>query len=216
MTTLDEGRLTDDEWAVPDEDPTFPEPLDWEPPEGATPEEVARTADEAWFDDATRAYRRARARQDRHDTRVQRMLDQAHVEAAEAEARITEWGIRKGRRGAQYLAFLEEALGRYVLAVRERTGDRVKSLSSPYATVRTREAGGAWKAECEAEVIEWARLACPSAVKVSEKLLVSELKRIPGMRVEDGQVVAPGGVLVPGIVVTPKVLTATVDPEGES
>lgn len=204
MTAPDDARSTTDEWAVPD----LPEPPEWEPPDGVSPEELARDADEAWFDDATKLWRRLKDRMGRHDARVQRMLDKLHADTAAEEARIVEWGAKKGRRVREGLAFLEEALGRHALEVREKTGGKVKSLTSPYAVVETELKGG--KSTASQETLEWARTACPDAVKVEEKLLVSVLLRAPGVRVVDGQAVTASGEVIPGIVVEPKHVEATV------
>jgi hypothetical protein len=94
-------------------------------------------------------------------------------------------------------------------ALQQRAADpRCKSVAAPHGTVSTRESGGSWSASDEA--VAWALFAHPELVETTSRLKVADAKRLPGVRVDAGQVVDATGEIIPGIVVSPKVVTATV------
>ena len=133
----------------------------------------------------------------------------AEVERAQA------WGAVRDETLARDAAFFERLLTDYALWVREQSGGRQKSVSTPYATVRTTTAGGGWEVDPDA-VLSWAEKAHPELVKTETKFRISDAKRAL-TATDDGQVIDPAtSEVVPGIRVKPSALTAkvTVDLSG--
>lgn len=174
-----------------------------------TPDDEAR---EAWRIDglgrATWAMRKLR------DIEAQRAEIRRVVEA-EVD-RLNQWAVTADAPLARDASFFEGVLSLYALQVRadspkdKRGEPTVKSITTPYGVVQTRESGGGWKATDEA--LEWARKAHPELVETipaTERFKVAAAK--VALDVTPVGVVDPDtGDLVPGITVEPKVVKATV------
>lgn len=179
--------LTHDLAAVPDE---------WEVPAGDEERERFRVEGER---QAVWAMRRARD--------VARRRAEIQAIAEEEIDRIQRWASDADAPLARDARYFEGLLIRYALDVRA-ADPRRKSVTTPYGTVRTRETGGGWTASPEA--LEWARVARPELVKVTETFALSDAKRTL-TATEDGVVDPATGDLVPGITVAPRTVTATVE-----
>ena len=139
----------------------------------------------------------------------------ATVVAAEVE-RAQAWGAARDESLSRDAAFFERLLGEYALKVRDQSGGRQKSVTTPYATIQTRPTGGGWEVDSDAAV-SWAKTNRPELVQVAEKFLLSDAKRALAAT-DGGEVIDPTtGTFVPGIKVKPSTVTAkvTVDLSGE-
>jgi hypothetical protein len=132
----------------------------------------------------------------------------AAVVAAEVE-RAQAWGAARDEALARDAAFFEHLLTDYALWVREQSGGRQKSVSTPYATIRTTTVGGGWEVDTDM-AITWALAHRPELVKVEERFALGDAKRAL-TATDDGQVIdTSSGEVVPGIRVKPGALTAKV------
>jgi len=148
------------------------------------------------------------------DVQLQRR-EIASVVAAEVE-RAQAWGAARDETLARDAAFFERLLADYALWVRAQSNGRQKSVTTPYATVRTGPSGGGWEIDPDT-VLSWARTNRPELVKVEEKFALAAAKRAL-TATGDGTVIDPAtSEVVPGVRVKPSVLSAkvTVDLSGE-
>ena len=118
------------------------------------------------------------------------------------------------------VAFFRGHLERYGLAVRESSGDEIKSVSLPSGKIATRVSEQRPVVESEDLAVKWAT-ETPGAdalIETRQRIRAGELaKRVRVITHDDGTatVVDVDGEVVPGVVATPRTVSVTVTP-GES
>jgi len=142
-------------------------------------------------------------RRDRVQALVQPEIDRLEVWAAEQDAPLRE-----------RLALVEEAAKRYALDRRAATGDKVKSIATPYGKAATSTAGGGWEIADADALIKWAQTARPDLVRVpAPEFLLADAKRVLAAvdKAAGGDVFDPAtGDLVPGLKTVPQEVRAKV------
>lgn len=114
------------------------------------------------------------------------------------------------------IEFLEPRLTEFALRYRQASGGRIKSLSLPNGTVRTRQGTITFSVTDEDAFIAWAEQHMPEAVKVTKVPLMSAVAAQCSVSLASGavlgKVVTDEGEVVPGVVANPPGMTARVVP----
>jgi hypothetical protein len=102
------------------------------------------------------------------------------IEAREHAIRAKEWAASEHRRAHHEEYFFQMAFGRqleeWARAQIDQLRGRRRSVSLPTGTVGFRQVGGSLIVQDDKAVVQWARIHCPSAVVVHEKLSVKIIK----------------------------------------
>lgn len=129
------------------------------------------------------------------------------ISIAEAEiARIQQWADEQAAKHSTSIAYFEAQLTRYAATVREESGGKVKSISTPYGKVTSRAGTDKWVIDDEA-FLDWARETHPDWIRTVEQRAVD----VPTLKTAfvalptgDGvSAVTPDGDIVPGISIVP-------------
>lgn len=176
------------------------------------PGEPSRVVDSITLDDDRAAERQMR-KLARLYARINELAEQREAWMAEIQA----WFDTEVQPVANRIAFIEDVLERYGLAVRA-LGER-KTVTLPSGTIRTTQAKEpVVQIDADADLIAWADESLAgsmyeSVVKTEHRALVSELRKIVEVKEVDGElVVLFKGERVPGVSARPPQASATVTP----
>lgn len=130
-------------------------------------------------------------------------------QTAEAEmARIQAWVSRECAEADREDTYFTGLLTDYVMRVREASAGHVKSVDTPYGSVKTRQVPAGWEMDEDA-VLAWAEAERPELVRTSQRFALADAKKL--LSVVGGVAVDPEtGALVPGITVTPGCVRASI------
>lgn len=130
------------------------------------------------------------------------------VAVAEAEiARIQQWADEQVAKHAPSIAYFEAQLTRYAASVREESGGKVKSVSTPYGKVTSRAGTDKWVIDDEA-FLDWARESYPSWIRTVEQRNVDVATLKANLSVESTDTLGlvamtEDGEIIPGISIVP-------------
>jgi hypothetical protein len=134
-----------------------------------------------------------------------RQIEQGYVDE------IERWSdaLRRAKRASEWFTERLQQWG-----IRER-GARATFVLA-HGSVATRKSNARVFVVSDSDAIEWARKACPAAIKTTESFLVSKLddtvKIVRGAD-DDWRVIDANGEIVPGLGVLPEHISASVQPD---
>lgn len=138
-----------------------------------------------------------------------RRIAQAEIE------RIEMWADNVSRQPGRDIAYFEGLLGDYALRQRVETGDRRKSVSTPYGAIRTSRSKAAVEIVSQEELVAWAEEFAPELVRVAKSVLVSDLRKVVEATEEEKVVKPDTGEVVPGTAVRRENVSVTFDVDME-